>query len=322
MAGVEALPRFGQGCAGLGNLFTAVAETEAAATLEAAWDLGVRYFDTAPFYGHGLSEMRLGRFLAAAPRPDVIVSSKVGRGLRPRGDGPAAETGYVETAPFEPYFDYSREGALRQVEASLARLGRERLDIAFVHDIGALTHGGDHAARLAEALAGAFPALAALRDQGVVGAIGIGVNEIAVCLELLERVELDVILLAGRYSLLDASAGETLLPLCLARGVRVVIGGPYNSGVLAGGEHYDYRPAPAAVRKRAARLKAVCQAHGVALPAAALAFPLRHPAVVAVIPGARSPAEVRANHTHFHHPPPEALWDALRAEGLIPEAAP
>jgi D-threo-aldose 1-dehydrogenase len=315
------LPRLGLGCAPLGNLFAPLSEASAADTLEAAWVGGVRYFDTAPFYGHGLSEQRLGRFLGAAPRPGVIVSSKVGRSLRPAGSGPTPDTGYVETAPYEPYFDYSRDAVLRQVEESLRRLGRDRLDLAFVHDIGALTHGTAHAERFAEALRGAFPALAELKAQGVVGAIGIGVNEVAVCLETIVRVDLDVIILAGRYTLLDPSAAEVLLPLCLARGVRVIVGGPYNSGILAGGAHYDYAAAPHAMVERARRLRAVCAACGVALEAAALHYPLRDPAVAGVIPGARSGGEVRANLGHFATPPPEALWKALAAEGLIPDDA-
>jgi D-threo-aldose 1-dehydrogenase len=318
---IATLPPLGLGCAPLGNLFAPLSEAAAVDTLEAAWAGGVRYFDTAPFYGHGLSEQRLGRFLRASPRPGVIVSSKVGRSLRPAGTGPTPNTGYLETAPFEPYFDYSRDAVLRQVQGSLQRLGRDRLDLAFVHDIGLLTHGTAHDERFAEALTGAFPALAELKTQGVVGAVGIGVNEVAVCLETLAQVDLDLILLAGRYTLLDPSAAEVLLPLCLVRGVPVIVGGPYNSGILAGGAHYDYAAAPPAMIERARRLKAACAAHGVALEAAALHYPLRHPAVVSVIPGARSPEEVRANLLHFAAPPPETLWKALAAEGLIPGEA-
>ncbi len=317
----QTIPRLGFGCAGLGNLYAPVSEADAAAALAAAWDGGARYFDTAPYYGHGLSEQRLGAFLAAAPRPGVLVSSKVGRSLRPTGARPPPDTGFIGAAPFEPYFDYGRDAVLRQVEASLTRLGTDRLDLAFVHDLGVLTHGSAHEGRFAEALAGAFPALRSLKDQGVVRAIGVGVNEVAVCLQTLERVDLDVILLAGRYTLLDPSGGEVLLPLCRARGVGVIIGGPYNSGVLAGGDHYDYAAAPPAVTGKVARLKAVCAAHEVDLAAAALHFPLLHPAVTSVIPGARNAAEARLNIAHLEAPPPDALWRALRAEGLIPRAA-
>jgi len=308
------LPALGLGCAPLGNLFAPVTETAAAQTLEAAWRGGVRYFDTAPYYGHGLSETRLGQFLRNGPRPGVMISSKVGRSLRPAGGGPARDTGYVAAAPFEPYFDYSRDAVLRQVEASLGRLGRDRLDIAFVHDIGVLTHGARHAERFGEAMTGALPALRELRQQGVVGAIGVGVNEVAVCLETLEQAEVDVILLAGRYTLLDPSAAEVLLPLCLSRGVRVVVGGPFNSGILAGGAHFDYAAVPPSVTDRVKRLRAVCAAHGVALAAAALQFPRRHPAVAGVIFGARTAEEVRADLAHFAAPLPDSLSQALAAE--------
>ena len=313
----QAIPVLGQGCAGLGNLYAPVSDSDAAGTLNAAWAGGVRFFDTAPYYGHGLSEQRLGRFLRSDPRRGVIVSSKVGRSLRPAVGPPTVDTGFVDAAPFEPYFDYGYDATLRQVEGSLERLGRTRLDIAFVHDLGALTHGAAHGARFAEALGGAFRALAHLKREGVVGAIGIGVNEVAVCLETLANVELDVILLAGRHTLLDQSAVAELLPLCLARDVGVIVGGPYNSGVLAGGAHYDYAAVPAEVAARARRLAAVCAVHGVALPAAALHFPLRHQAVVSVIPGARTAAEAEANLDHFRHPPPDALWRDLEAQGLV-----
>ncbi len=312
-----AIPPIGLGCAGLGNLYAPVGEEDAIATLQRARDLGVRYFDTAPYYGHGLSEARLGRFLARAGRDGALVSSKVGRGLRASPGGPSHDTGFVEAAPFEPFFDYSRDGVLRQVDESLKRLGGDRLDIAFVHDIGRLTHGDDHQARFREALDGAFPALCSLRDQGVVGAIGIGVNEVEVCLETLRHVDLDVILLAGRYTLLDQSAGPELLPMCLARGVRVIVGGPYNSGVLAGGEHFDYAPASGPIRRKVEGLRQVCEAYGVSLAAAALRFPFEDPAVISVIPGARTAAEIDANIANFYSRPPDCLWRALRAEGLI-----
>jgi len=310
-------PPLGLGCAALGNLYAPVSEADAAATLAAAWDLGLSYFDTAPYYGHGLSERRLGDFLRSGAAPGAMVSTKVGRGLAPVTHGAPPDHGFVDPAPFAPYFDYSRDGVLRQVEASLARLGLERLDIVFVHDIGALTHGADHSAVFAQALDGALPALAELKAQGVVGAIGIGVNEVAVCLETLAAADLDVLLIAGRHTLLDQSAAAELLPLCVARGVGVIVGGPFNSGILSGGEHYDYAAPPPDVAARVRRLRAVCAEHGVALTAAALHFPPRHPAVAGVIAGARGAAEVAANAAHMASPPPEALWTALRSAGLI-----
>jgi D-threo-aldose 1-dehydrogenase len=308
------LPALGLGCAALGNLYAAVREQDAAETLAAAWRRGLTYFDTAPYYGYGLSEARLGAFLSTHPAAQV--STKVGRGLAALS-GPAPDHGFVDTPPFAPYFDYSRDGARRQIEESLSRLGRTRLDVAFVHDIGARTHGADHDEVFRVALDGAFRALADLKAEGVVGAIGIGVNEVEVCLETLARVDLDAILLAGRFSLLDQSAAADLLPLCVRRGVGVIIGGPFNSGILADGLHYDYAAAPPEVVARAARLREVCAAHGVALSAAALHFPLRHPAVVSVIAGARTAAEVEANADHMSAAPPPALWRALADAGLI-----
>ena len=315
------LPSLGLGCAALGNLYAAVGDAEAAATLDSAWANGLTYFDTAPFYGHGLSEQRLGDWLSRDGGPVPILSSKVGRGLIPLDGAPAPDHGFVDPAPFAPVFDYSRDGVMRQVEASLARLGRDRLDLVFVHDIGAMTHGAAHPSIFAQALDGAFPALAALKAQGVVGAVGIGVNETAACLETLGRVDLDAILLAGRYTLLDPSAGDELLPLCAGRGIGVIIGGPFNSGILSGGAHYDYAPAPPDILERVRQLSAVCAGHGVEVAAAALHFPLRHPGVVSVIAGARSPAEVIANAARVRTPPPPALWADLAAAGLVKAAS-
>lgn len=314
------LPALGLGCAALGNLYTAVTDADAAATLSAAWDQGIRYFDTAPYYGHGLSETRLGRFLSGSEAAGALVSTKVGRSLRASA-GEVPDTGFVDAAPFTPYFDYSADAVRQQLDGSLTRLGRESLDLVLVHDIGAQTHGGAHAEIFSAALGGALPALAALRTQGVVGAIGIGVNEVEVCLETLAYADLDFILLAGRYTLLDQTAAAELLPLCQRRGVQVIVGGPYNSGVLAGGDHYDYAAVPSPIVARVSRLRAVCSAHGVSLAAAALHFPLLHPAVVSVVPGARSVAEVTANAAYLREAPPAALWVELRHEGLLPEAA-
>jgi D-threo-aldose 1-dehydrogenase len=313
-----ALPALGLGCAAFGNLYTAVSDGDVADALAAAVEAGVRYFDTAPYYGHGLSESRLGALL---PVPDgVLLSTKVGRSLA-EGEAPG-ETGFVNAAFARPYFDYRRDAVLRQVEESLVRLRRDRIDILYVHDIGALVHGADHPARFREALDGAFPALAELKAQGVVGAIGIGVNEIAVCLETLAEVDLDLILLAGRYTLLEQGPLERLLPICVDRGVGVVVGGPFNSGVLAGGSHYDYAGVPPAVAARVQRMQALALRHGITLPAAALQFPLAHPAVVSVIPGARSAAEVRANAAAMGEAIPAAFWADLKQEGLIHPDAP
>lgn len=319
------LPPLGLGCAALGNLYAEVTDAAADATLAAALEGGVSYFDTAPYYGHGLSETRLGRFLAAVTSP-VQVSTKVGRSLAP--GAPDFETGFVKAAPYTPYFDYSRDAVFTQVEASLKRLGRATLDILFVHDIGEETHGEAHAERFNEALDGAFPALADLKAQGVTHAIGIGVNEIGICLQALAHTEVDFILLAGRYTLLEQDALDTLFPLCAERGTEIIVGGPFNSGVLAGGSHYNYAAAPAEVRQRVEALQAVCHAFDVPLAAAALQFPLAHPLVRSVIPGARSADEVRANIAHMARPVPADLWAEMKAQALlqldapVPEARP
>ncbi|HEY0314718.1 MAG TPA: aldo/keto reductase [Sphingomonas sp.] len=310
-----ALPRLGMGTAALGNLYRPVSDEQAAETLSAAFDAGIRYFDTAPHYGFGLAEERLGRALAG--RSDVIVSTKVGRLLAPIANGEGERHGFVDARPFEPVFDYSHDGVLRSLESSLGRLGRDRVDILFAHDIGALTHGEGHEAMLAQFLDGGYSALCRLRDEGVVDAIGIGVNEVAICLDLIDRVELDVILLAGRYTLLDRAAADRLLPACLDRGIRIVVGGPYNSGILARplaaatDPRFDYAPAPADMLARARAMEAECLRAGASLPQAALQFPLRHPAVAAVIPGMASPAEVADNVARLSDHVPEPLWDAL-----------
>ena len=324
--GVTAL---GLGTAPLGNLYRQVSNAAARETVDTAIDLGIRYFDTAPYYGFGLSERRLGD--AVRGHPDIVISTKAGRLLRP---APDAETsadrhGFLSPMPFEPEFDYSHDGILRSHEQSLQRLGLARIDILLVHDIGRQTHGDEQAGKLEQLVAGGgLEALRRLRDDGSVSAIGIGVNEVDICLELMDRVELDVLLLAGRYTLLEQGAIDELLPRCLTEGVSVVIGGPFNSGILATGvsapetPRYNYSPAPAAIRERASRLEAVCTAHCVSLVAAALQFPLAHPAVSAVIPGFASAAEVRSGVAHFQAPIPDALWADLQSEGLIDPRAP
>lgn len=312
------LPALGMGCAALGNLYAPVSSDDALAALAAAWAGGVRFFDTAPYYGHGLSEARLGTFLNG--RPDAIIATKVGRSLA-HGEA-AGDTGFVDAALARPYFDYSAGGVAAQVAESLTRLNADRVDLLLVHDLGALTHGTDHPRQLDVALAGAFPVLADLKRQGITRGIGLGVNEVAICLDVLAAVDLDVILLAGRYTLLEQQPLDDLLPLCATRGVRVVVGGPFNSGVLAGDGHYDYGAVPATVAARVRALAAICARHQVPLPAAALQFPLAHPVVASVIPGVRSAAEMAANLRHFTHPIPPALWADMKDAGLIRADAP
>lgn len=314
-----ALPRLGMGTAAIGNLYRAVSDEEAQATVSAALGAGIGYFDTAPHYGFGLAERRLGAALAGH---DAIVSTKVGRLLEPTS-ARGTRHGFVDADPFEPVFDYSADGIRRSYEASLKRLRRDRVEILLAHDLGVVTHGDRHEHHRRAFLDGGYAAMRALRDTGAVDAIGIGVNEVAICLDLLPRVALDVILLAGRYSLLDRGA-DALFALCAERGVRVIIGGPYNSGILArhdlgdgSGLHYDYAPPSPDMLAHARQLAAMCAAHGVPLPAAALQFPLRHPQVATVIPGIVGVPQLRDTLVRLATPVPEALWTAL-AQADIP----
>jgi D-threo-aldose 1-dehydrogenase len=274
----------GLGCAPIGNLFTGVSDDDAAATVDAAWDAGIRYFDTAPLYGHGVSERRLGRALHGRPRDEYVLSTKVGRVLRPSGSQRSA-TIFTDVGDLEPVFDFSRDGIMRSLEESLERIGTDRIDVALVHDPDDYEH---------DALHHAFPTLLELRDEGVVGAIGCGMNQSAMLERFVAHVDLDCVLLAGRYSLLDRS-GTGLLEQCAARGVGVIVGGVFNTGVLIDPDThptYDYATAPPVVLDRARHLRAVCDARGIALGAAALQFAMRHPAVSTVVVGARSGAEI------------------------------
>ena len=324
--GVTAL---GFGTAPLGNLYRRVSEAAARDTLDTAIQLGIRYFDTAPYYGFGLSERRVGD--AVRGHADIVLSTKAGRLLKPAPhvDIAGDRHGFLSPMPFEPKFDYSHDGILRSHEQSLQRLGLARIDILFVHDIGRQTHGDEHAAKLEQLIdGGGLKALRRLRDEGGVSAIGIGVNEVEICLDLMDRAELDVLLLAGRYTLLEQGAIDELLPRCMKERVSVVIGGPFNSGILATGAsapgtpRYNYSPAPAAIRERASRLEAVCASHNVSLIAAALQFPLAHPAVSSVIPGFASAAEVRSGVAHFQAPIPAELWADLQVKGLMDPRVP
>ncbi|MEM1133565.1 MAG: aldo/keto reductase [Pseudomonadota bacterium] len=313
------LPTLGMGCATLGNLYAPISDADAQATLQAAATGGVSLFDTAPFYGHGLSENRLGAFLNGLPERPML-STKVGRSLA-HGEAPG-DTGFVDAGLARPYFDYAAAAVEQQVTESLSRLSVDSVDMLLVHDLGALTHGDDHARQFAIAMEGAFPTLAQMKERGVTRAVGLGVNEVAICLAVLAEIDLDIILLAGRYTLLEQAPLDDLLPECQSRGVQVVVGGPFNSGVLAGNPHYDYGAVPPAVAARVQALSAICERHNVPLPAAALQFPLAHPAVASVIPGARSAAEMTANIANLAHPIPAALWADMKEEGLIRADAP
>ncbi len=316
----------GLGTAALGNLYAPVADAEAGALLDAALRAGIDLFDTAPFYGFGLSERRVGDGLRGH---GAILSTKVGRLLLPAPDADTGglRDGFVSPMPFRAAFDYTGDGVLRSYEASLQRLGRARIDLLLVHDIGALTHGAQAARRMAELIdGGGLAALMRLRDEGMVGAIGLGVNEVDACLEVMAHAALDVVLIAGRYTLLEQGALATLFPACRAAGTAVVVGGPFNSGILAAapGEdgRYDYGDAPPGVAARVAALHAVCRRHDVTLPAAALAFVLAHPQVASVIPGARSAGELTANVAAYRAAIPSALWRDMIDAGLILPGAP
>ena len=312
----------GFGAAPLGNLFKAITEAEAQAVLEAAWAAGVRYYDTAPLYGLGLSETRLNHFLRDKPRDDYLISTKVGRLLTAVPPGMGDGVGkWIDVPSRKERFDYSYDGVLRSLEDSLERLGLDRVDLLYAHDLDVFTHGSEAAksARLAEFMAGGYRALTRLRDEGVISAFGAGVNEWEPCDWLLERGEFDIFLLAGRYTLLEQGAAA-FLDRAAAKGVGVVIGGAYNSGILATGPRpgarYNYAPAPPDVLARVARLEKLCTAHGVRLLDAAFQFPLRHPAVVSVIPGGQGLSEMHSNLAAAAADIPEALWQALDTEGL------
>ena len=312
-SGVE-VTRLGFGAAPIGNLFTRVAEEEASSAVDAAWDAGVRFFDTAPLYGHGLSEQRLGAALRAHPRDDYVLATKVGRLLTPEVVND--DDGFVDTPPVGWAYDFSHDAIRHSLDASLARLQTDRIDLLHVHD------PDEHAE---DALRGAFPALRALRDEGVVRAIGAGMNQSALLARFVREADVDCVLLAGRYTLLDQSGLDELLPLCAQRGTSVIAGGVFNSGLLADPSPratYDYAPASSELVARAQRLAEVCARHGVDLKAAALRFPLAHPAVACVLTGARSAAEMAENARLFSQPIPLALWDDLRRERLIDDRVP
>jgi D-threo-aldose 1-dehydrogenase len=314
------LPRLGLGTSPLGNLYTAVTDDEARAVIDAAWKSGVRTFDTAPHYGLGLAERRLGAALADRPRAEYVLSTKVGRLLAPdpAGAGRLDDDGFVVPAAWRRVWDFSADGVRRCLESSLERLGLDRVDVVYVHDPDG--HGD-------QAVAEAVPALVDLREQGVVGAVGVGMNQWQLPARFVRESDVDVVMLAGRYTLLEQPALTEFLPLCAERGVDVVAAGVFNSGLLARHDvpddaTHDYRAAPADLIDRARRIAEVCARHGTTLPAAALWFPFGHPAVTGAVVGARTEAEIRANVAALTAPPPAGLWADLRAEGLLAADAP
>jgi D-threo-aldose 1-dehydrogenase len=319
----------GFGGAPLGNLYTPVPEQVAGATLDAAWNAGIRIYDTAPLYGFGLSEERFGRFLSGRGREELVISTKVGRVLEDCAPEDVPQYNFYDTPNRTFRYDYTYDGVMRSHEASLARLKQERVDILLVHDVDVFTHGTEEASdRYIRELfdRGGYRALEELRSAGAVRAIGGGLNEWQVCEKLLGLGDFDCFLLAGRYTLLEQEALDSFLPLCERRNVGIILGGPFNSGILATGPipeaRYNYAPAPPDILARVMRIEAVCLAHGVKLIEAALQFVLGHAAVKTVIPGVNSPDQVKANMRLLNARVPPALWEDLKSEGLLRADAP
>lgn len=312
----------GFGGAPLGNMFAAIDDATAAETLLAAWDSGIRHYDTAPHYGAGLSEHRFGQVLRRFDRNEFVLSTKVGRVLTP---DPAVKSGpypFDDGLPFRARYDYSADGTIRSIEDSLQRLGLAQVDIVYVHDIAEDAHGPDWHVAFREAMRGAGRMLTRLREEGVIRAWGLGVNRVAACVAALNQADPDLFLLAGRYTLLDQEALQTLFPACAASGVRVVAGGPFNSGLLAGGDHYNYVSPPAEIMSILACLKRHCCEFGVDIRAAALQFCAAHPVVCTVIPGTKNPERISEFTRLIQQPIPEGFWQVLRRDRLIHEDAP
>ena len=319
--------RLGLGGAALGNLFSEVSDAQVRTLLDAAWASGCRSFDTAPHYGHGRSERRLGDSLRGHPSDEFWVSSKVGRLLTPDPRAARNQHSYVDVLPFVQHWDYSASGTRRSIEDSLQRMGLAQLDVVYVHDMDEVTHGVQAPDVLRQVLDETLPTLEQLKSEGLIRALGLGVNDGQVVLQVLQHANLDVLMLAGRYSLLDHSGLAELLPVCMQRGVRVALGGVFNSGILATGAQggkatFNYSPAAQEWLVRTVKIEQVCAAHGVPLRAAALQFPLAHDAVDIIMLGARSVQEWQDGIAMMRHPIPPAFWQALRDQGLLPPEAP
>jgi D-threo-aldose 1-dehydrogenase len=320
--------QLGFGGAPLGDLYAKLPESEALATVRTAYSEGIRLFDTSPFYGYGLSEHRFGHVLRQYPRDSFVLSTKVGRSLVPQAPSRIDRGLWRNPLPFEPVYDYSYDGVMRQVEDSLQRLATHRIDILLIHDVDVWTHGtrAETEKRFSQAMSGAYRALDELRSQGVVKAIGCGLNEWEMCQRFASSGDFDCFLLAGRYTLLEQSALDEFLPLCVEKNIGILLGGPYNSGILATGAlegaFYNYKKAPPEIRSKVKRIERVCASYNVPLAAAALQFPLAHPAVASIIPGAVKPSEVKQNISMMSIDIPPSLWQELKQEGLLHQAAP
>ncbi|MDO9416817.1 aldo/keto reductase [Pararhizobium sp.] len=306
------------GTAALGGLYRECPRDIAIDTLQAAWDAGHRYLDTAPWYGFGLAERRTGDFLRDKPRDSYVLSTKVGRLMHPVPDDQVVGHGYVKPLPFGVSYDYTYDGIMRSVEFSYARLGLNKIDILYVHDIGAYTHGAErNAVLLGQLMTSGMKALEELKSSGAVSAFGLGVNEVPICLDVMEQADIDCILLAGRYTLLDRSAVAELLPLCVKRGTSIVVGGVFNSGILATGPvpgaNFDYGPAPADVLEKVGAMEAFARAHGTVLAEPAIQFPLRHPAVASVLLGTAKPSSLARNMELTQNTLPDAFFASFEA---------
>lgn len=318
----------GFGGAPLGNLYTSMSNAAAHQTVEAAYDRGIRYFDTAPLYGYGLSERRMGLTLGALPRDSFVLSTKVGRRLRAMDPAQVDGVIFENVPPFQPYFDYSYDGVMRSFEDSLQRLGLHRVDILLIHDVDTVNQGSmaETERRFREVMGSGYKALEKLRAEGVVSAIGAGLNEWQWCQKFAEERDFDCFLLAGRYTLLEQESLDTFLPLCERKRISVIIGGPYNTGILAtgaiAGAYYNYAPAPPEILAKVGRIEEICRRHQISLAAAALRFPLGHPAIASVIPGARSIREVQSNIETFATKIPSDFWAELKHEGILRADAP
>lgn len=321
------ISRIGFGGAPVGDIVKAPSALDAEKLLDAAWDAGIRYFDTAPFYGMGLSERRIGDYLRGKPRAEFVLSSKVGRLMVPDAAYGLERTGSAAAMPFRPHYDYSYDGIMKSFEHSLQRLGLHRIDILLIHDIGRFSHRDDHELTWQQVTeGGGIRALQQLKAEGVVRAIGAGVNEYQVINDLLDVAPFDVFLLANRYTLLDQDVIDTLLPRCEREGVAIIDGAPLNSGILltgaVPGAIYDYSPAKEPILEKTRRIEVVCARHGVSLLRAALNFPLGHQAITSLIPGFARVSDLEQNLVHLSSAISPALWEDLRAEGLIHPHAP
>lgn len=317
---------FGFGTAPIGNIFREIDEETSDAMIQHAWNSGVRYFDTAPMYGHGLAELRTGHSLRWKGRDDFILSSKVGRILKPAAKADIDFAPWTNAGRFNMHFDYSYDGTMRSFEDSLQRLNLERMDICFIHDIDVFTRGNEQPEVFKHAMDGCWKALSKLKDEGLLKAIGVGVNEWEVCHAALEQRDFDCFLLAGRYTLLEQESQDKFLPLCVERGAAVVLGGGFNSGILATGAiegaKYNYAPASSEIMERTRKIEAVCAEYNVPLPAAALQFVVAHPAIPSFMAGTRTVEQLAQNLKWFSHPIPTEFWSTLKAQGLLREDAP